>query len=159
MGPYTSRGEHSCHRTERQSHPDGSYQEQRFPADAINKHDGRDCGENVHQAGEHVNAQSPLFSCTRCFPQNLTEIKSNVDTDELLESSQTHSHPEHRSDTSCAGNDKIRQPRTAFALEALLDLLHQAIGIATNSPEDLSCSLVFAHEDQIARRLGNCHAA
>src|SRR5207247_8045956 len=129
------------------------------PADAINEHDGRDRGENVYQAGEHVNAQSPFFSCTRCFPQNLTEIKNNIDTNELLESSQTHSHPEDGSDTSGAGNNKVRQPGTAFGFEALLNLPHQPIGIATNSREDLSCSLVFTHEDEITRRLGNDHAA
>ena len=35
----------------------------------------------------------------------------------------------------------------------------EGIGIATNSRENFSRSLVFADEDQIARRLGNCHAA
>src|SRR5438046_2828044 len=105
------------------------------------------------------NAQSPLFSCTCCFPQNLTEIKNDVDTDELLESSQTHSHPKHGSDTSRDGNNKIRQPGTAFRFEALFYLPHEPTGIAANSLEHLACLLVFADEDQIARRLGNCHAA
>src|SRR5882757_8332530 len=100
---------------------------------------------NIHQAGEHVNAQSPLFSCTRCFPQDLAEIKNDIDTNELLESSQTHSHPEDGNDTSRARNNKIRQPGSAFGFEALLDLPHQAIGITTNSREDLSCLLVFAN--------------
>src|SRR4029078_11331981 len=99
------------------------------------QHDGWNRGEDVHEAGEHVNAQGPLFGRTRCFPQNLAEIKNDVDTDELLENSQAHSHPKNRSDPSRAGNDKIRQPGTAFSLEALFDLTHQPIGIAANSPK------------------------
>jgi hypothetical protein len=34
-----------------------------------------------------------------------------------------------------------------FAFEALLDLPHQALGIATNAREDFACSLVLANEN------------
>ena len=136
VGTYAGRGEYNCHGTERQSHADRSDQQQRFAADAINEHDRRDRGEDVDQAGEQVNAQSPLFRRPRCFPQDLAVIEDDVDTDKLLKSRQTHPHPKHGSDTSRAWNDEIRQTRAMFAFQALLDLPHQFLGVATNARED-----------------------
>ena len=100
-----------------------------------------------------------MFGRTYCFPQDLTEIKNNIDSNELLESSQTDSNPQHRSNTFRAWHNKIREARTAFSLQAVLDLPHKAIGISANSREDFACSLVFAHENQITRRFGNYDAA
>src|SRR5215471_10592742 len=150
---YAGGVKYNCHSAEGQSHANRSYQQQRFAADTINEHYRRDRGENVDQAREHVNAQSPLFRCPCCFPQDLTVIKDDVDTNELLESGQTHPHPKHRSDMSRAWNDEIRQTRPVFPFQALLDLPHQFLRIDTNAREDFTCSLVLATENKIAGRL------
>src|SRR6476660_9591382 len=141
---YAGSAKYNCHGAERQSHANRSYQQQRFAADAIDEHYRRDRGEYVYQAGEQVNAQRPLFRCSRCFPQDFAVIKDDVDTDELLKSRQTHAHPKDWSDTPRAWNYKIRQPRAMFPLQALLDFPHQCLGIGPNPREDFTCLLVLA---------------
>src|SRR5262249_11328812 len=116
---YAGGVKYNCHGAENQSHANRSYQQQRVAANAINEHYRRDRGEYVYQAGEHVNAQCPLFRCSRCFPQDLTVIKDDIDTNELLKSRQTHPDPKHGSYPPCAWNYEIRQTRAMFSFQAL----------------------------------------
>src|SRR5262249_23294545 len=70
-----------------------------------------------------------------------------------LKGRQTHPHPENRSNAPCPWNNEIRKARPMFALEALLDLSDQSLGIDSNAREDFTCSLVLATENKKAWRL------